>query len=88
MSNSLYWLPPPDERKEHCIYSLKKALAKRLNAEYDGSISENLGIVGKELIPFLDGIVEGNDNKDMGRDAKSLIAAIEKFGEVELIIHS
>lgn len=86
MSTSLYWMPPPKEREEKNIHSLKWTLAKKLGS-YDGSMGEHLGLVGKELIPFLDGIIEGNGSGDMARDAAKLKAGIEKYGHVELVIH-
>lgn len=87
MSTSLYWMPPPQDRKEENIGSLKWDFAKKWG-EYDGSCSENLGFIGKDEIPYLQGIVTGNGGGDMSRDAQKLIAAIEKYGKVELIIHS
>jgi hypothetical protein len=87
MSTSLYWTPPPSTRKEYNIGSLKYEFAKMLG-EYDGSCSENLGLVGKEIVPYLDGIIAGNGNGDMARDAQKLKEAIEKYDQVELIIHS
>lgn len=86
MSTSLYWMPPPNERDEKCIGSIKWTIAKHLDPDWNGNGES--WMVGKELIPFLMGIKAGNGSGDMGRDAESLIKAIEKFGQVELIIHS
>ena len=84
MSTTLYWTPPPTEPKEYVISSLKRALAAKLG-QYDGSVSETLGMVGPELIPFLEGLSYGSDH--MAKDAKELISAIEKYGQVQLIIY-
>jgi len=85
MSTSLYWKPLPEEPKERSIYSLKWALAKKLGS-YDGSVSEDLGIVDSSIIPFLEGIVVAGD-KDMSADAQNLIDAINKHGKVQLVIY-
>lgn len=87
MSTSLYWSRVPVEPKEESLYSLKWTLAKKL-WDSDGSCGESTIVVGKELIPFLEGIVEGNGSGDMGRDAKKLIDAINQYGKVQLCIHS
>jgi len=87
MSTSLYWSIVPVEPTENSLYSLKHVLAKKLwNA--DGSGGQDYIIVGKELIPFLEGIEFGNGSGDMGRDARKLINAIERHGKVQLCIHS
>lgn len=87
MSTSLYWSRVPVEPKEESLYSLKWTLARKL-WDSDGSCGESTIVVGKELIPFLEGIVEGNGSGDMGRDAKRLINAINQYGKVQLCIHS
>lgn len=86
MSTSLYWSRVPVELKEESLYSLKRALAKKI-WDSDGEMGENIVVVGHELIPFLEGIVEGNGSGDMGRDAKKLIDAINEYGKVQLCIH-
>jgi len=87
MSTSLYWSRVPVEPKEESLYSLKWTLARKL-WDSDGSCVESTIIVGKELIPFLEGIIEGNGSGDMGRDAKKLIEAINQYGKVQLCIRS
>lgn len=87
MSTSLYWSRVPIEPKEESLYSLKWSLAKKI-WDSDGSIGEDTVIVGQEIVPFLEGIAEGNGSGDMGRDAKKLIEAISKYGKVQLSIHS
>jgi len=87
MSTSLYWSRVPVEPKENSLYSLKWTLAKKL-WDADGSSGQDTIRVGKELIPFLEGIETGNGSGDMGRDARKLINAIESYGEVQLCIHS
>jgi len=87
MSTSLYWSRVPVEPKENSLYSLKWTLARKI-WDSDGSCGESTEIVGEELIPFLEGIVEGNGSGDMGRDAKKLIEAIRQYGKVQLCIHS
>lgn len=87
MSTSLYWSRVPVEPAENSLYSLKHILAKKL-WDSDGSCGENTLKVGKELIPFLEGIEMGNGSGDMGSDARKLINAIERYGEIQLSIHS
>ena len=84
MSTSLYWRELPKEPSDHNIHDLKRIMASKFG-QNDGSLGENLGTVDKDLIPFLEGIAIANDN--MAEDAKSLIEAIKKYGEVELIIY-
>lgn len=85
MSTSLYWSPIPKDPKEASLYSLKWVMAKKFG-QYDGSVGEDLGRVDADLIPFLEGIAATNG--DMSEDAKELIDAIRKHGEVQLTIHS
>lgn len=85
MSKSLYWEIIPTEPKRESIYDLKFVLAKKLWGS-DGTMGEGPLTVGKELVPYLEGIVEGNGSGDMGRDAKKLMAAIQKYGKVNLSI--
>ena len=87
MSTNLYWSRVPLEPKEKSLYDLKYILARRL-WDSDGSCGKGYETVGKELIPFLEGLVEGNGSGDMGRDAQKLIDAINKYEEVRLCIHS
>lgn len=82
----MYWMPPPKERQEKCIGSLKWTIAKHLDPEWNGN--GDTWEVGKELIPFLRGIVAGNGSGDMAREAKSLISGIEKYERVEITIHN
>lgn len=82
----MYWMPPPREREEKCIDSLKWAIAKHLDPDWNGNGDE--WTVGRELIPFLQGIIAGNGSGDMGREALSLIKGIEKYELVDIIIHS
>lgn len=84
MSTSLYWSQVPDI-KEYNIHCLKYILAKKLGS-YDGSMSEDLGVVDKKLIPYLEGIADTGG--DVGADAKKLIDAINKYEKVQLTIHS
>lgn len=85
MSTSLFWTPPPVTRKEHAI-DLKYELGKYFNPEYNGE-SDCFRSVGSEIIPFLKGIAAVG-TRDQIAAANNLIAAIEKYGEVELICHS
>ena len=87
MSTSLYWSRVPVEPDENSLSSLKRPLAKKL-WDADGSCGQDYVRVGKELIPFLEGIESGNGSGDMGRDARKLINAIERYGEVQLCIRS
>jgi len=87
MSTDLYWSRIPIEPKEEGISSLKHTLAKKVWGAESGSSGQCKEVVGKELIPFLEGIAEGNGSGDMGRDAKKLINAINQFGKVEISIH-
>lgn len=86
MSTSLYWRLIPEEPKEHSIGYLKYVLAQRIWGE-DGSCGQSPARVGADLIDFLEGIVAAAD-EDTAKNAQNLINAIQKYGEVELLIHS
>jgi len=86
MSKSLYWQRIPSETTEYSIDSIRRSLAPRI-WDSDGSVGEGYATVGKDLIPYLEGIVEGNGSGDMGRDAQALINAIKKHGQVRIFIH-
>lgn len=84
MSSTMYWLPPPKARKENYIGSLKSTIAKHLDPDWNGN--GDSWEVGKDIIPFLRGIVAGNGSGDMAREAQSLINGIETYGFVEVVI--
>jgi len=82
MSSSLSWEPPPKETKRHYI-GLKYEIGKYFDSDYNGGTGT--WTAGKELIPFLKGLIAaGNDSTK--KDAQELIYAIEKYGEVVLMI--
>lgn len=83
MSSDLYWLPPPTEQKKNDIGYLKYEIGRYYEEDYNGGNLERTA--GKELIPFLKGIISVGD-QNQRNDAQKLIAAIEKHGEVQLII--
>lgn len=84
MGNTLYWKTIPLEPIEEGIDALRHTLAKKVFK--DGlDFGET---VDKNLIPFLEGIVEGNGSGDMARDAQKLINAIKRYGKVNLSIHA
>jgi len=87
MSSSLYWMPKPVEPKQSCIGYLDYILAKEVWGEDDKSCCNDDMEVGVDLIPFLKGLVAGGSG-DIARDARKLIAAIEKHGTVILQIRS
>ena len=84
MSSSLFWAPPPAQVKERPI-GLKYEIARYFDPEWNG-LSADFGMVGKELIPFLKGIVAVSNERTDCDTAKELIAAIEKYGEIQLYI--
>lgn len=97
MGNDLSWLPPPEEREEHGICHIQWELSKYLDPNWNGGGYTEM--VGREIIPFLKGLISGyqknparpNDFDGPHRsieDAQSLIDAIEKYGKVELSMHS
>lgn len=86
MSTTLYWSRLPVEPTENGLNSLKRVLARKI-WDSDGSCGEGKEVVDEELIPFLEGIVEGNGGGDMGKDAKELIEAIRQYGKVQLCIY-
>lgn len=83
MSSDLYWLPPPKEQKRNDIGYLKHEIGRYYDEDYNGESLDRMA--GKELIPFLKGIIAVGD-ENQKQDAQKLIAAIEKYGEVQLII--
>lgn len=83
MSSDLYWLPPPTEQKKNHIRYLKYEIGGYYEEDYNGGNMEREA--GKELIPFLQGIIAVG-SPEQKTDAKKLIAAIEKHGSVQLII--
>ncbi len=86
MGNSLYWRLPPKEVKNHCIAvdGLKYLLGKKL-WDVSGSGYCEPKEVGKELLPYLQGIHD-SASEDISRQAQALIYAIEKYGTVEIFI--
>ena len=82
MSSNLYWLPPPKEQVRNDIGYLKYEIGRYYDSDYNGEGFERT--VGKELIPFLKGIIAVGGEKQ-AQDAAKLIVAIEYYGEVQLI---
>lgn len=85
MSTSLYWAPPPSERKENAIGRIKHQVAKHLSENWNG-LGENFGEIGPEIIPFLQGIMSAG-SMEQKNDAEELIQAIVKYGKVEIYVH-
>lgn len=84
MNSDLYWLPPPNEQKKNNIIGyLKYEIARYYENDYNGGNMEQTA--SEELIPFLKGIIAVGTQWQK-EDAENLIAAIKKYGEVQLII--
>lgn len=77
MSSSLYWVPPPLERKANNIESLKFLMKQKY-----GDDGVNGTIFDKSDIPYFQGIVDGGG--EMAEDAQSIIDGIHKYGKIEL----
>lgn len=84
MSSNLFWAPPPVESKDRSV-GLKYEIAKFIDPEWNGG-SVDFGMVGDEIVPFLKGILACSPEKYACDAAKTLIAAIEKYGEIQLYI--
>lgn len=83
MSSDLYWLPPPEAQKKNDLGYLKYEIGRYFDDDYNG---ENIDrMADKEIIPFLKGIIDVGSHEKR-EDAQKLINAIEKYGEVQLII--
>lgn len=72
----MYWRPAPKEQPpaEELPYALKKAIAQRLWG-HDGSLNGEEVELGPEIVPYLEGLVDGG-NGEVSEGAKDLIAAI------------
>lgn len=82
MSSSLSWEPPPSQTKRHYI-GLKYEIGNYFEEDYCGGSGS--WTVGRDFVPFLKGIIATGD-PDQKKDAKELIAAIEKYGQIVLTI--
>lgn len=82
MSTDLYWRPAPKDvpSGEDLPYALKKALARRLWG-HDGSLRGGHIEVGKEIVPYLEGLADGGVE-----GAAQLINLIRAHDVVELWI--
>jgi hypothetical protein len=83
MSSSLYWAPPSSV-KDHYV-DLKWEIGRYHDEQYNGGSIEME--VTKSLIPFLKGII-ADDNAEKAKAATELIAAINKYGFVQLYTRS
>lgn len=88
MSTGLYWRPIPIEPKEHSLGWLKHDLHAEVwgTDGNDASCGHGPTKVGRELLPFLRGVIAGG-SEDKAHSAQMLIEAIEEHGEVEILIH-
>ena len=85
MSTNLYYRPVPKEPKESCFaYQLKFHIAPKL-WEHDGSLCSDWTTIGKEWIPFLEGLVSAG-NEEVSGEAKKLIELLNKYDEVQLAL--
>lgn len=83
MSTNLYYRLVPKEPKESCFaYQLKFHIAEKLWG-HDGSLPSGWTTIGKEWIPYLEGLVSAG-NKEVSSEAKKLISLLEKYDEVQL----
>ena len=82
MSTSLWWQPTPKDQPppQTLEYALKRALAQRL-WNHDGSLWGGRTTIGKEYIPYLEGLADGNV-----AGADELIGLIREHDTVELWI--
>lgn len=81
MSASLFFEPViPKEPDYVNIGYLKHILLARYENLNEGPIP-----FSREDIPYLNGIMDAGD-KDVAEDCKTLIAAIQKYGEVSLFL--
>lgn len=78
MSSSMYWRPAPKERPPARPLSddLKYRLARRL-WDHDGSVGGDEVELGKEDLPYLEGLADGGVD-----GADDLVAAIHDHGRV------
>lgn len=87
MSTSLYWRPAPREVPPSNTLGgmLKSRIARRL-WDHDGSLTEPEPLeVGKELMPYLEGLRDGGSG-ELSEDAAELTEAIREHGAVEIWI--
>lgn len=81
MSSSLYWRPVPKlPEGQELPFELKKRLGRRI-WNHDGSLTSDEYEVGNELVPYLEGLADGNVP-----GAAELVAAIEEHGQVQIWI--
>lgn len=82
MSTSLYWRPAPKDLppENYLPFALKHALAKRIWG-HDGSLYGDEVLVGKEFLPYLEGLADGHVE-----GATELIDAIREHETVLLWI--
>lgn len=65
--------------------SLKRALAPKL-WQHDGSLYSEWTVVGRDWIPFLEGVELAARTAEMTVEARELIDLIERYGEVEVAL--
>lgn len=85
MSASLHWRPvpiPPDDDHAGGM-GLRRALAKILWPETDGSLATTWTRIGHDLIPFLEAIEQVAD-PETAADANALVGTIKQYGEIEI----
>lgn len=80
MSSNLHWRTPNPDGKSFG-YELKFPLRECFGGGYIGEWS----LVGRDLIPFLRGVIAGAGKQEaVAKEAQFLIDKIEKYGEVEI----
>jgi hypothetical protein len=87
MSATTYWKPwsPPPKEDIHPLDQLPWKLAPRLWG-HDSTLRTDETEVGSEIVPYLEGLMDGGGNDLVCREARELIDAIEKYGKIVLWI--
>jgi hypothetical protein len=81
MSATLHWRPV--ENSNHPLYDLRWTLCEYLRLELGNDVQ-----VGRELIPFLEGVMLTASSEDLAAEATALIQAIRRYGTIELFLVS
>lgn len=88
MSTSLYWRPKPKEPKDTYLgYRIKYYLSKKLWG-HDGSLVGEWTTVDKSWIPYLKGVNDATDDKELTEEIEKLFELLDKYGEIEVSLMS
>jgi len=83
VTQNLFWRPYKPKDGTCLSHGIKKAFEGKLGHGFGAAI---LAETNTNVVGFLQGLMLANEDSDVGKDAKELLAALEKHDEIEVYV--